>query len=869
MKPKLTIYKGSNFFKIRNFDEDIKNLAFTFTRRFIRIESNRTTSNTIGVPMTVFAAATKARDEFRFHINSFDDWIKVLNNNQIKGDLIEIIEMDKGESLDVDLPIREGWVPRDYQVPIIEFLSTEGAPVSRFVGIQTGQGKAQPLTCKVKIPGGWKEMGDIKVGDEVIAADGSVTKVNGVFPQGNKEVYKLTFADDRSTLTCAEHLWSVARYPMELHRRCLMTTKELYDLKQTGTPLSRRIAINLPIPEAGIDAELPIKPYSLGVLIGDGCLCLSKSNGALNISIIKPDEELIEKFANELPEGLYLKRSPVKTIAHFIRIIPEHRVSMNSRNPYSQTLRDLDLAGKRSYEKFIPDIYMKSSYKQKLELIQGMMDTDGTAGIDGTITYSTSSEVLADQFIYLIRSIGGIALKSPTQKYYLYKGQKLPGRINYRIHIRIKNPASLFSLTRKKERVNYENQYSKNLRLTFKSIEKENYEVPMQCISIDHPSKLYITDDFIVTHNTFTTIAALSKIKKRTIIIVKPAYMEKWASDLHQTLDISLSSIMMIRGGKHLISFLTMCDEGGLDENKFAIISNKTYQIWLKLYEEFGKEIEALGYPCVPDELFAKYKAGVRLIDEVHQDFHLNFKTDLYTNTDRCISLSATLDNYDPVTKKMYLLAYPPESRYNGGEYLKYIDTVAVSYYLEEDRRYQTSEYGQNNYSHTAFEKSIMRSSDFFAAYARMIKAIVDIGYIKRYKPGYKCIIFASTIQMCTKLTDFLDSAYPELTVRRYCEDDPYENLLEPDIRVSTVLSAGTAHDIKNLVCSVLTIALNSLQANLQTFGRLRQIEGVDTEFYYLTCQDIQKHKNYHKEKIELLTPRSASFKEIQYPRRV
>lgn len=511
-KHKVTIMKGSNFFKILNFDNDIRDLAYQFTRKFIRVDMGKPSEPGGPPPMTIFAAATRDRSEFRFHINTYEDWIKLLEMRNIYPHNYKVIDIPYFEVAKVDMPMKKGWVPRDYQAPAIDYLVADNDPKTdnKFIGMQTGRGKG------------------------------------------------------------------------------------------------------------------------------------------------------------------------------------------------------------------------------------------------------------------------------------------------------------LISIT------------------------------------------------------------ALSRIGERTIIIVRPGFIEKWVEELVEKLDIDIKDIMVVQGGKQLQNFTSMCVDDELDNTKIIIISNKTYQNWLKAYESFGEGgCEELGYSFPPDELFEKSKAGIRLIDEVHLDFHLNFKADLYTHTHKCISLSATLDTYDPFTKSMYIISYPPRSRGKEIAFVKYIDTYAVSYFADEDRKIATTEYGQTTYSHNAFEKSVMRNKEFYNNYALMIKSILDIGYIKRRKPGQKAIVFASTILMCSKLTEYLQKAYPDLVVKRFCEDDPESNLHDSDIRVTNMIKAGTGHDIKNLITTVLTIAMDSLQSNLQCFGRLREISGVDTEFYFLTCQTLDKHKRYHGNKIELLKPKSKSFTEIQYPKRV
>ena len=123
---------------------------------------------------------------------------------------------------------------------------------------------------------------------------------------------------------------------------------------------------------------------------------------------------------------------------------------------------------------------------------------------------------------------------------------------------------------------------------------------------------------------------------------------------------------------------------------------------------------------------------------------------------------------------------------------------------------------------------------------------------------------------MCTELVEYLKKLYPKMDIRRYAPSikDPYENLLDPDIRVTTVTGAGTAHDIKGLTGVLLTIALGSIQANIQVLGRLRFIADTEVKFFYLTCMDIPPHLKYHEQKMSMLNERAASVKVTlaQYP---
>lgn len=367
------------------------------------------------------------------------------------------------------------------------------------------------------------------------------------------------------------------------------------------------------------------------------------------------------------------------------------------------------------------------------------------------------------------------------------------------------------------------------------------------------------------------TFVTLKSLTKRTAIIVRPMFMDKWVGDVHNILDIDVSKeVVAIRGSEDLKALLELATiPGGLDEVKIIIFSNKTLLNWYKLYKEFGKETLDQGYKCLPEDFFDHCQIGCRVIDEVHMDFHLNFLTDLYTNVEKSISLSATLLHGDMFIEEMQKIAYPVHARFKNAALKRYAISYGVTYHFKFGRKYKISEFNQTTYSHNAFEKSIMKNPEFLESYMQMIKEIIDKGYIAHKQPGQRAIVFASSKAMCTALTHYLKDSYPDLDVRRYVEDDPYTNYLEPDIRVTTIQSGGTAHDVKNLIAGFLTVGLQSLQTNIQVLGRLRLIKDVAVRFYFFSCLDIPKHIAYHRQKEEIMRERAASYHHLPYMRSV
>jgi hypothetical protein len=174
-----------------------------------------------------------------------------------------------------------------------------------------------------------------------------------------------------------------------------------------------------------------------------------------------------------------------------------------------------------SHSKFIPEIYFTASLEQRFELIRGLVDSDGT--IDkSSVTFTSTSLELAKGFQQLIRSVGGIAkMKHKTNRTYMYNGTRKSCKDAYLVTTKFPKPWILASLTRKVTATNFKYQYGNTLKLNVADIKQVSTEC-VKCILIDSPDHLYITDDYIVTHNTITT-ATLSQLCEqygRTIIIV-------------------------------------------------------------------------------------------------------------------------------------------------------------------------------------------------------------------------------------------------------------------------------------------------------------------------------------------------------------
>lgn len=361
----------------------------------------------------------------------------------------------------------------------------------------------------------------------------------------------------------------------------------------------------------------------------------------------------------------------------------------------------------------------------------------------------------------------------------------------------------------------------------------------------------------------------------RIVGFLKPMFLKKWPDDLKKNLGMDDDDIVCVAGAAKLMDVITRAKEGTLTE-KAILISNRTYMNYINLYEEHGDEILNMGYDCTPPQFCQVIRAGTRIEDEVHEEFFSMFKIDLYTHILRSISLSATLEDDDAFTEAMYKIAYPIEERCKIVVRAKYIKSIALRYHIKHGTELATTERGSTMYSHIAFEKNFYtkRYGWLMDHYLDLINERFEERFLMRFEEGQKCLIYAASIQMCTTIVEYLKNKHrglsvsirdldnkpgPDATpldVRRYVGEDPYDNLMNATVCVSTLGSAGTGHDIPGLITVIMTHSLRARKKNIQGPGRLREKAGVDMEFEYFTCMDVPKQVEYHIAKEALLPAR-------------
>jgi hypothetical protein len=422
-----------------------------------------------------------------------------------------------------------------------------------------GLGKAEFVENRVFTPYGRKRIGDLKIGDEVIGSDGKKCLVRGVYPQGVKELYRITFNDGASVLVCKEHLFSVKsrsfgdnsknnrnKESIVLSVEQLLNDKLFLEINGSKNNSNRNYKFKTYYKEKGgsnkwqipivspiefISNELLLNPYLLGLILGDGGITHD------SISFTTEDVEIVETIKSILPENSQIVKNGSSKYGYKLTKKTGHT------NPIIQTLKDLKLMGCGSHNKFIPNIYKYSSINDRLEILKGLMDTDGTCSIskkenfEGT-EFSTVSEKLCDDVIEIVHSLGGIARKRSRTTFYTYKGEKKVGKKSYRVNVKLPIGMNPFKLKRKYSLYNTPKKYKVGRYI--KDIQLEGCGKSI-CISVDSPDKLYVTEHAIVTHNTTSTIIAALEANSKKVLIICPATLKiNWKREIENYSDKSI-----------------------------------------------------------------------------------------------------------------------------------------------------------------------------------------------------------------------------------------------------------------------------------------------------------------------------------------
>lgn len=374
--------------------------------------------------------------------------------------------------------------------PIIAMIGAKGAAKTHFgaaFAYHMGQTFPNSMGCvisnaladseRVLTPGGWVRNDSLRAGDLVIGSDGTPTEVLGIFPKGEEQIYRVVFNDGVEVRATGDHLWNVrtqSRGARGLPYLTLSTDQIAADLLD-GRGNGKWFVPNVK-PVEFPEAALPVPAYTLGAILGDGCI---RQRGV--------------KFSTEDPEILNRILAETGATATSHHRPADYGIVFKDRadNPISSGLRALGLSGRGSHDKFIPEVYLAASVEQRLDLLRGLMDTDGHITVSRTGEYVTVSLRMAEGVVDLVRSLGG---RTRVREYQNEFGPC------YRVQVTLGvNP---FYLPRKASRYNTDTN-GRGLRRSIVAVIPDGTETAT-CIKVAAEDSLYVTEGYTLTHNTYT-----------------------------------------------------------------------------------------------------------------------------------------------------------------------------------------------------------------------------------------------------------------------------------------------------------------------------------------------------------------------------
>lgn len=410
----------------------------------------------------------------------------------------------------IDEGFLNNWLPKgmapinlyDYQVDLVN----QAIKYSRgVIQAPTSAGKAQPLDSVVYTPYGPKPMGSIKMGDEVCTPKGKVARVIGVYPQGEKDVFRITFSNRDEVECCKEHLWLVDGISSGWENKVFSTE---HIAQKLTTPKGRKKYAVKPVKKIKFkNRSLKMDPYLLGILLGDGRF------GKNHIGLSTKDSEIL--VACEKLIGMEYSFKPDGCLPKDYRLTKKKRGK--KINIFINILRKYELTGRKSDGKFIPIDYKYNNYKKRLSIIQGLMDSDGYVDKKGSLEFCSTSKQLALDFKEIAESLGCICYMRSAIKKYTYKNKIKIGKKAFVISIVNVNGLPICRLSRKLNR--FKTPTKRHHRRVINKIEFVGKK-PCQCILLDSQDHLYVTNNCIPTHNTNIMLAVLKALPPDTPTLI-------------------------------------------------------------------------------------------------------------------------------------------------------------------------------------------------------------------------------------------------------------------------------------------------------------------------------------------------------------
>lgn len=720
---------------------------------------------------------------------------------------------------------------------IKKMLDTDNGYNKLTIELKPGTGKAEPYSRKIPTPTelGYTLMGDLKVGDYVFDRRGQQTRVLQIFEQGEKDVYKVTFQDGRVAYCMDEHLWTVKSHKNGIWKTMML--KDMINDFKRKSPWKEKAGREDPysykyyIPTCSFVAyprkRVPIDPWVLGCFIGNGCLrekILTISCGSSEIpeKIASIYGFKIKKNRANYSYTFYHKGgSPVYT-TDFFEGVPE-------------------LIDSYSRDKFIPESYMINDSNTRLAILQGLMDTDGSISPnDGrySLRYSSTSKKLLEQILWLLYSLGytgSIIDDKRTEKYV----DSYCGNVSFRVPNTDKDlfftESNKLFIAKEATKVDQENLYDDLLIKDISFSHKEK----CRCIMVDNPEHLYLTEDFIVTHNTFIATYATSKLQLKPLVVAPTTLLKNQWVEEFEGCGIPRSDIA------------TRIEDG--PSKKLCVVTIASIE------RALGEDWEKL-MKTISDSSF-----GIKIVDEAHLHLKGMLRLDAICNIKHNWYLSATLGRSDEREDDILNYALLDADRFVGNSTYEEYQTEYVNIYMQ-DIYYNTTnklchqyfKYGKKGLIKATYYRMLMAYQGG-RPFLNNIKHLIKVAYNVKTYDG-KILVLVPLLDVIERLKNELmndpwfdrfnivtvDGSLPLPVKRQALEDGT--------LILTTTMSVGTGTDIKNLACVVNFDQAASPIILEQVAGRLRD-RGKECWFFDITdhVKQARSFENWGRQRRMLL----------------
>lgn len=348
-----------------------------------------------------------------------------------------------------------------------------------------GVGKGHDLDTQILTPDGWQRLGDLLVGDEVIGSDGQPTVITDIYKRGTLPLWRVTFSDGSSVRCDPEHLWQVQTIKQrQTGRWQTLSTQELAAMGLTNSQGRPNFYIPMVAPVEHTEPELPVEPYLLGVMLGNA----EFAKGV--ISLHKEDRDVADRI---ITAGTEMMQYPTTTA---LRFRPCRA---------NQLLRAIGQEGVPSKDKHIPPVYLTAHLEARRALLAGLLDTDGSVRTNrGQPQFHTTSLALAGGVQTLVESLGGTARVRVLSR----------GEIRVDILLN-ENP---FRSDRKRALWRVP---TRGPSRSIIAIEPEGEE-EVWCLRVAAADHLYVTERYLVTHNTTLARLIAKTMNVRIVELVPP-----------------------------------------------------------------------------------------------------------------------------------------------------------------------------------------------------------------------------------------------------------------------------------------------------------------------------------------------------------